>query len=129
MKKFENFCRALENLKTITTVPEPYDVVTLTGCVGLFKICFDQAWKATKETLARHGYAESETGSPRMILKLAYKATMIDDERNWLDALNARNNVARSYNEEIALSIVERAKARYLGLFEDLKRTLEENWL
>lgn len=50
MKKYENFCSALQNL--------------------------------------------SATGSPKMILKTAYKAGMIEDEELWLQGLIARNNVA-----------------------------------
>lgn len=35
MKKYENFCKALNNLKVIENYNEPYDTVTLTGLVGL----------------------------------------------------------------------------------------------
>lgn len=36
MRKFDNFCRALENLKKIQAYSEPFDTVTETGIVGLF---------------------------------------------------------------------------------------------
>ena len=62
--------------------------------VGLYEICFEQSWKAMKELLENFGYAEGATGSPRTILKTAYKAGMISDEELWLDALVSRNNVA-----------------------------------
>ena len=51
MRKFENFCKALENLKDIFNYEEPYGNVEMTGMVGLFEICFEQAWKAMKEIL------------------------------------------------------------------------------
>lgn len=57
-----------------------FDVVTETGLVHLFSICFEQAWKAMKEILEEHGYADVRTGSPRMIIKLAYQAGMVTDE-------------------------------------------------
>ena len=38
MKKYENFCSALENLKDIYKYQEPYDNVILTGLTGLFEI-------------------------------------------------------------------------------------------
>ena len=41
-----------------------------------------------------HGYEALETGSPKIILKTAYKAGMINDEEPWMKALEARNNVA-----------------------------------
>ena len=98
MKKFENFCCALENLKEIYNYAEPYDNVVLTGLVGLYEICIEQPWKMMKEVLEEHGFVQNATGSPRMTLKTAYEAGMIRDEELWLSALRARNNIAHSYN-------------------------------
>ena len=95
MRKFDNFRHALRNLEEIRKYTEPYEMIVLTGQVALFEICFEQSWKAMKEVLESSGYDESQTGSPRSILKLAYKAGMIDDEKMWLDALVSRNNVSR----------------------------------
>jgi len=57
MKKYENFCKALNNLKDIYNYQEPYKNVELTGLVGLFEICFEQSWKAMKEILEYNGYS------------------------------------------------------------------------
>lgn len=51
MKKVENFLRSYENLKDIFDYEEPYGNVELSGMVALFEICFEQAWKAMKETI------------------------------------------------------------------------------
>ena len=51
MKKFDNFCSALNNLKDIYNYEEPYENVVLTGLVALYEICFEQSWKAMKEIL------------------------------------------------------------------------------
>ena len=106
MRKYENFCNALSNMKDIYNYEEPYDNVVITGLVGLYEICFEQSWKMMKEILEIHGYAEGATGSPKIILKTAYKAGMIRDEEQWLRALQARNNVTHSYNQKIALGII-----------------------
>ena len=103
MKKYENFCSSLGNMKDIYNYKEPYDNVVLTGLVGLYEITFEQSWKMMKEILQNHGYEEGATGSPKIILKTAYKAGMIKDEELWLRALQARNNVTHSYNQKIAL--------------------------
>ena len=42
---------------------------------------------------------------------------LIYDEELWLEALLSRNNVAHSYNEGIAMSIVNNAKEKYLDMF------------
>lgn len=129
MKKYENFCSSLGNMKDIYNYKEPYDNVVLTGLVGLYEITFEQSWKMMKEILQNHGYEEGATGSPKIILKTAYKAGMIKDEDMWLRALQARNNVTHSYNQKIALGIVAEAKNEFYKMFTDLKEEVEDNWL
>ncbi len=129
MKKYENFCNALNNLKEIYEYNEPYNNVELTGLVGLFEVCFEQSWKAMKEILYANGFSEGQTGSPRQILKTAYEARMIKNDIVWLEALRARNNVAHAYNKDVALDIIQETKNNYYNLFVDLKETLEKNWL
>lgn len=41
MKKYDNFCRALGNLKDIYNYNEPYSNVVLSGLVALFEIYFE----------------------------------------------------------------------------------------
>lgn len=129
MKKFDNFCSTLENLKDIYAYQEPYDNVVMTGLVGLYEVCFEQAWKAMKEVLQENGFSEAQTGSPRQILKTAFQAAMISDEKLWLDALAARNNVTHAYNKDIALDIINDTKKKYCEMFSELKKTIEEKWL
>lgn len=129
MSKYENFVRAFENLGDIYRYDEPYGNVELSGMVALFEICFEQAWKAMKETLDNSGYREGKTGSPKLIIKTAYGAGMIANQELWLRALDDRNHVAHAYNEAIARGIVRNAKDSYYGMFRALRETMEEDWL
>jgi nucleotidyltransferase substrate binding protein (TIGR01987 family) len=129
MKKYENFCNALENLKDIYKYHEPYDNVVLTGLVGLYEICFEQSWKAIKEILSDQGFPENQTGSPKQILKTAYLAGMIQDQERWLAALNARNNVTHAYNHAVALDIVHQTKDAFYDMFCELKREIDQSWI
>ena len=129
MRKYENFCASLKNMKEIYDYDEPYNTVVLTGLVGLYEICFEQSWKMMKEILEIHGYEEGATGSPKIILRTAYRAGMIKNEDAWLRALQERNNVTHSYNEKIALEIVRQAKAIFYDLFVQLKDEIDKNWL
>lgn len=124
MKKFDNFCNALENLQEIYDYEEPYSNVILTGLVGLYEICFEQSWKAMKESLYACGIGMAATGSPKAIIKEAFSNGMIQEEQLWLDALADRNNVAHAYNREIAGAIVENAKKKYVGMFQELRLSL-----
>ena len=126
--KLRNLGRSVENLAAIYDYDEPYGHVELAGIVGLFEVAFEQSWKAMKEALEAFGYSEGQTGSPRTVLKTAYKAGMIDDEDAWIAALADRNNVAHSYNSEVALSIARATKDRYHGLFRALFEKLANEW-
>lgn len=129
MRKFDNFKSALANMEDIYSCKEPYSNVEIAGMVGLYEICFEQAWKAMKEILQNNGYAEGATGSPKTILKTAYKAGMISDEEIWMAALISRNNVAHAYNEAIALDIIKQAKEKYYDMFVALEQAIEREWL
>ncbi len=128
MKKLDNFAKALLNLRAVQEVEPPYTVMNTAGSVALFEICFEQAWKAMKEALTANGYSESKVGSPRQIIKLAFSAGMINKQDEWLKMLASRNDVAHSYNEEIALDIIAAVKGEYILLFDDLQTELLENW-
>ena len=103
--------------------------VEMSGLVALYEICFEQAWKAMKEILEQQGFAEEKTGSPRIVLKTAFSVGMIEDENLWMAALNARNNVAHSYNKEVALDIINQTKDKFYPMFEALKKQMDSNWL
>lgn len=129
MKKYDNFCNSFNNLKDIYDYNEPYSNVEMSGLVALYEICFEQSWKAMKEILEQQGFAEERTGSPKIVLKTAFSAGMIDDEELWMAALNARNNVAHSYNKEIALDIINQTKSRFYNMFEKLKMEIDTRWI
>lgn len=129
MKQYENFCISLSNLKEIYDYQEPYSIVIITGIVMLYKSCFEQSWKMMKAILEFHGYKGSATGSPKTILKTAYKAGMIKNEELWLQALQERNNVTHSYNQKIVFEIVTQTKDKFYDMFCELKEEIEKNWL
>ena len=124
MKKFDNFCKALENLQEIYAYEAPYSNVILTGLVGLYEICFEQSRKAMKESLYASGIGLA--GSPKAIIKEAFSNGMIQEEQLWLDALSDQKHVAHAYNPEIAGEIVENTKEKYVAMFQELKTSLEE---
>lgn len=128
MKKYENFCKALTNLKSCSEISKPYSIAEQTGITGLFSICFEQSWKVMKEILEYHGYFPQKTGSPRMIIKSAYQCGMLNNENCWIDILETRNTLAHTYDEEKALSSIEKILSEYIPAFEELKKNIDENW-
>ena len=57
MKKYDNFCSVLSNMKDTFDYEEPYDNVVHMGLVGLYKICFEQAWRK------KHGAVHCRNGT------------------------------------------------------------------
>ena len=130
MKKYENFCRSLSNLKEGAELNEPYTVVEQTGIAALFEICFEQSWKLMKAILEEHGRYDEKVGSPRAIIKLAYQCGMITDCEGWLELLEARNILEHTYSNEQALNIIRKLKTDYIPLFEALKTEIDtKDWL
>lgn len=129
MKKYENFCASLANLKDIYDYEEPYSNIVLTGMVALYEICFEQSWKAIRELMEKSGAAVARTGSPKQILKTAYEMGMIEDEAIWLRALQARNLATHAYNQAVASEIVKAVKKDYYPMFCALKAEIDENWI
>ena len=129
MKKYDNFSKALKNLKECLKVEEPYSVVEQTGIVGLFQICFEQSWKLMKEVLENHGRFAVRTGSSREIIKIAYQCDMIKNQKAWLEILESRNILAHTYSDEQSLNVIKSIKSDYISVFEELKNELDKRWL
>lgn len=129
MKKYDNFCKALENLHQGAVLDEPYTIVEQTGIVGLFEICFELSWKLMKEVLEKHGRFEDKISSPRTLIKIAYQCDLIKDETLWLKLLDARNIAAHTYSNEQALNLIKALKEKYIAAFDVLKKEIDERWL
>ncbi|MCH5349701.1 MAG: nucleotidyltransferase substrate binding protein [Oscillospiraceae bacterium] len=129
MRKYDNFCKALNNLKIIRTFEEPYSIVELSSFAALFVICFELSWKLMKEILESHGYFIQKTGSPKIIINSAYQCGMINDEKCWLDILETRNLLSHVYDEDEVRSALEKSKEKLIDAFEKLKSNIDDNWL
>ncbi|MDO4988417.1 MAG: HI0074 family nucleotidyltransferase substrate-binding subunit [Synergistes sp.] len=128
MRKYDNYCKALNNLVEGAKLNPPYTIVEQTGIVGLFSVCFEQSWKLMQAILENDGRFQNKTGSPKSIIKTAYQCGMIDDCDGWLAILAARNIIAHTYSNEEAISVIEKIKSDYLNLFLTLKSEIDGNW-
>ena len=129
VRKYEYFCKALNNLSENVTIESPYSALEITGFIGLFEICFEQSWKMMKELLENHSLYPNKISSPRAIIKLAYQYGMINNEEAWLEIQQTRNILAHTYSEEESLQAVEKIKVFYVKAFLELKDEVEKNWL
>ena len=126
MQKQDNFEAALANLRDDLQKPLDFESAReVAGRVALFAICLEQAWKTMKQVLEYQGFEESQTGSPRIIMRLAYSAHLIDDQEGWFQMWDDRNHASHIYNAERAQAIIDRIGSRHIGLLVALEQKLQ----
>lgn len=133
MKKFEQLKRLY---KTITGYMKPYDFSDemISGLTADFDRLFELSWKTLKEYMYSDlMMLEAKTGSPREIIKLAYREKLIHDEELWISILKDRNDDAHHYKHSAAILYMGRIMDRYLDvigkLIEDLSEMIPEEVL
>lgn len=129
MKKYDNFVKALNNLKNGVKNEPPYEPVIQAGIIGLFEICYELSWKLMKRMLEVHGRIPDKLASPRTIIKLSYQHGMVSDERGWLDMLYTRNDLTHTYSDEDSILAIEKIKGEYIDLFCALKLEIDSRWM
>ena len=67
-----------------------------------------------------------EPGSPREILKLAYKTGFIQNDDVWLTMLKKRNSSVHIYNEEEIDELILLIRDSFIPVFDELAKTLKE---
>ena len=121
MKKFDEFRSHLRVLERAHNEDLSNEFIK-SGIIDKFYIEFELAWKTMKEYLKYEGVPESKTGSPRDIVKAAYKFYDCIDEEKWLTILSDRNDTAHIYDEKAADHLVERILEDYIAEFQRLER-------
>ena len=122
MKKFENFRKNLAVLR-VADSQDLSNSFIVSGIIEKFLLQFELSWKVLKEVLEYEGVDTSKTGSPREIIKAAYKIYDWLDEELWLSMLSERTLAAHIYDEEIALKLVDKILHYYLPAFLKMEDT------
>lgn len=106
-KRFESFKNSLDSL-TEARKRDMEDSFVLSGTSAKFSITFDLAWKVMKDILVQH-YAMTGfvSGSPREVLRTAYKAELIEDDI-WMEMLKIRNQLVHDYDGVIVKEYCQR---------------------
>ena len=116
MKKFDNYHNALAVLKQAPNQDLSNDYVQ-SGIINKFALQFELGWKLLKKLLSWEGDSTAATGSPRDILKVAYKYYDFLDEKTWLLMLRHRNTITHIYDAEEARDLVDAIIKIYLPAF------------
>ena len=123
-KRFDSYKKSLASLAE-ARARDMRDSFVLSGTSAKFSITFDLAWKVMKDILVQH-YAiiDFVAGSPRDVLRAAFRAKLIDDEI-WMEMLKVRNQLAHDYDGQIVEKYCEDIVKVYIGRLEDFRDVAE----
>ena len=76
----------------------------------------------------QEGDSAGKTGSPRDIIKAAYKYYSFMDEEVWLKMLRDRNNTTHIYDGDEAVKLVHRILEEYIPAFVQTDQGLRERY-
>ena len=124
-RRFLSFCNSLDALSEARQ-RDLSDSFVLSGTSAKFSITFDLAWKVMKDILVQY-YAITGfvTGSPREVLREAYKANLISDD-DWMEMLKVRNELAHDYDCEIVKTHCDKSVETYIDLFYDFENVVKQ---
>lgn len=127
MKKFDNYCSNLSVLEQAYK-EDMQNAFILSGIIDKFSIQFELGWKVLKELLFYEGMSAGKAGSPREIIKEAYRIFDFMEEQVWLLMLKDRNDTSHIYDGEMARQLVERILNEYIPTFVKLKDCIVERY-
>ena len=124
-RRFMSFCNSLDALAEARQ-RDLSDSFVLSGTSAKFSITFDLSWKVMKDILVQY-YAITGfvTGSPKEVLREAYKANLISDYA-WMEMLKVRNELSHDYDCEIVKEHCNTMVEKYIDLFYDFEKAVKQ---
>ena len=124
-QRFENFAKAILLLReALDDRPvDDYSRLEQEGIIQRFEYTFELAWKTVKDRLRYEGFDEK---TPRAVIRRAFAAGFITEAEaeTWLDALDKRNRLSHTYDENTALAALHAIQESYYPLLEKIYRHL-----
>jgi len=119
---FQNYQRALRQLTAAVELyhTRPLSDLEQQGLIQGFEFTHELAWNVLKDYLEFEGI-QGLVGS-RSTVREAFNRGLISDGEVWMDMIDKRNLSSHTYNEAVALAIVEAVVNRYYPAFLELKR-------
>ena len=118
----QELLNATQRLKEVIDKEENDIVIDCT--LHRFKFTFELTWKTLKDYMEYNGIIEV-TGSPREVIKEAFRNNIIQDGENWINMMLARNSLSHLYDEEKSREIYMEIKEKYIKLIEQLNERLK----
>lgn len=116
-QRFQNFDRACALLER-TAAKTDLSEAERGGLIQFFEMAFELSWKLLKDYLMTEGY---DVTSPREAIKQAFQNQLIQEGGLWLTALEDRNLITHTYDEETALRVEKKIREQYLPLLRSVR--------
>lgn len=120
-QRFSNFKKASLQL-TEFIERQKLNKFEIQGLIQCFEYTFELAWKTMKDYLEQEGF---EVKSPRSAIQIAFQTQLITEGHIWIDALEKRNLMAHTYDEEKASEAETLIKEKYYTVIVKLRSKLE----
>ncbi len=120
-QRFANYRKAISQLNEFLEQPG-LNKFEKQGLIQCFEYTFELAWKTMKDYLEAVGYS---VNSPRAAIQTAFQAQLITDGHLWIDALEKRNLMSHTYNEELAEEAEQLIRKQYCRILNALFTEME----
>jgi len=125
MKKYDNFCSNLRVLEKASEQDLDNEFI-ISGIIDKFFVQFELGWKLLKELIKYEGRPVAASGSPRSIIKEAYKMYDFFDADIWLEMLDRRNDLTHIYDGKEANRLAYLIMDRYIPEFLKMESYIAE---
>jgi nucleotidyltransferase substrate binding protein (TIGR01987 family) len=119
-QRFDNFDRAFILLREVCD----RGVASLSqlekeGAIQRFEVAFELAWKTLKDYLEESGIVMNLV-TPRVVIKEAFAAKLLDDGQVWIDMMLHRNLLSHTYDVTVFEAVLRTVAERYFPAFDRL---------
>ena len=124
-QRLENYKKALLQLQNAVYIGKnrSFSELEEQGLIQAFEFTHELAWNVMKDYLYYQGN-NTITGS-RDATREAFHVGLIEDGDSWMEMIKSRNKTSHTYNNEIAVEIVNKILALYFPLLVALQNKME----
>jgi len=120
IQRFQNFSRAYTLLREIEDANlDVLKPIEQEGFIQRFEYTFELLWKTLKDYLDESGITLTEA-TPRVVIKTAFAASILDDGQVFVDMMLARNLLSHTYDFEKFHEILKRVQSEFLPAIENV---------
>lgn len=125
--RFANFKRAYFLLREANDLNggDKLDQLDKEGMVHRFEYCTELAWKTVKNYLESQNVVFAQI-TPRAVIKEAVAAKLIERGEEWMNLLDARNEMSHTYNFKKFEEVIKQIDEKYIVCFGELYEKLAE---